>query len=430
MENKQTSVVHYDFKQLPRRAGRVFMYLTRSIVANVWARGQKIRVKFHRMEQLELPCLLLITHSSQLDFPVLFKAIKPHRINVLASHSGMRDAGEFWLKRLGCLFKRTGVRELNSLRQLRYCAEHYGDIVGIYPESHYSLDGTTDYLPESAAKIGRFLKLPVVTLRVNGTYLAQPQWSDHVRHTEIECEFTCIATKEEVTTLPPEEMMRRIKKGLSRDELAWQRDNHIVISDKNRAKGLHHILYRCPHCNTEFEMRSEETKIRCGHCGAEYEMTELGELSALNGETKFSHIPDWVAWERRCIREEVRSGEYRFEDEVEVHSLPHYKKFIPQGRGKFLHTKQGMILDCNLYGKHERIVWASKDLEQLHIEFDYPTYKRKRKDNRFGDCFELSVPDDSYWIIPQTKRNCVMKLFLATEEIHQMLAPKRLTKAK
>jgi len=412
------TVKRFDFKRKPRRSGRLYMALVRHIVANIWARGQKISVKFNGLKELKPPCLLLVSHSSQLDFPVLFKTIKPHRINVLASHSGIRDAGEFWLTRLGCLFKRTGVTEIVSLKQLKYCVKNYGDIVGIYPESHYSLDGTTDRFPESVAKMGRFLNVPVVTLRVNGTHLAQPPWSDHVRHTKIECDFTQIATREEAKTLPTEELTARIRNGLKRDEFAWQKENGIVIGDKNRAKGLHHILYRCPHCNAESRMNSGGSRVWCEACGKTYEMTQLGALSATEGETEFSHIPDWVAWERACVRAEIESGTYRFEDDVEVHTLPHYKKFLPQGKGKFVHTVQGMALECNLYGEPARLVWATKDLPQIHIEFDYPTYKRKRKDNRFGDCFELSVPDDSYWIVPQTKRNCVTKLFLATEEIY------------
>ena len=45
-------------------------------------------------------------------------------------------------------------------------------------------------------------------------------------------------------------------------------------------------------------------------------MDEYGQLSALEGETEFSHIPDWSNWERECVREEIKNGMYYFEDEV------------------------------------------------------------------------------------------------------------------
>lgn len=420
MAKKWETVKRFDFKRPPRQAGRFLLASVRLIVANIWARGQKISVKLTGMEGIKPPYLLLMSHSSQMDFPVLYKVIKPYRINVVASHSGIRDAGEMWLTRLGCIFKRTGVQELTSLKHLKYCVDHYGDVVGIYPESHYSLDGTTDRLSETVARLGRFLKVPIVTLRTNGTYLAQPQWNDHVRHTMIDCEFTCVATKDEAMNLSAEETMARIRGGLERDELAWQRENGILIKDKKRANGLHRILYRCPHCNREYQTDSRGTLLWCNHCNKTWEMTELGELKAREGETEFSHIPDWVQWERQCLREEIESGNYRFEDEVGVHSLPHYKKFYDQGKGKLVHTAQGMVLDCTLYGKHQHLVWATKNLPQIHIEFNYPMHKRKRRDNRFGDCFELSVADDSYWLVPQTKHNCLMKLYLATEEIYAM----------
>ena len=33
-----------------------------------------------------------------------------------------------------------------------------------------------------------------------------------------------------------------------------------------------------------------------------YDMTTLGELKAREGETEFSHIPDWFAWQRQNVR--------------------------------------------------------------------------------------------------------------------------------
>ena len=78
----------------------------------------------------------------------------------------------------------------------------------------------------------------------------------------------------------------------------------------------------------EHQMQSKGTKLWCEKCGKEWEMTELGELKATNGETEFSHIPDWFEWEKENVKNEVERGEYYFEDEVDVYSLPNVKKFI------------------------------------------------------------------------------------------------------
>ena len=57
-------------------------------------------------------------------------------------------------------------------------------------------------------------------------------------------------------------------------------------------------------------------------CGKSYLLTELGELKADDGETEFSHIPDWYEWERECVRQEILDGTYKYEDDVVSVILP------------------------------------------------------------------------------------------------------------
>ena len=58
-------------------------------------------------------------------------------------------------------------------------------------------------------------------------------------------------------------------------------------------------------------------------------MSELSELSADDGKTEFSHIPDWYEWERENVRREVEAGTYSSGPlPVKVNSLPNAKKFI------------------------------------------------------------------------------------------------------
>ena len=65
-------------------------------------------------------------------------------------------------------------------------------------------------------------------------------------------------------------------------------------------------------------MTSFGTTLRCESCGKEWEMTELSELRAKEGETEFSHIPDWYEWERKNVRAEVERGEYCFRCKARV----------------------------------------------------------------------------------------------------------------
>ena len=72
----------------------------------------------------------------------------------------------------------------------------------------------------------------------------------------------------------------------------------IRITEPYRAEGLHKVLYQCPHCGAE-AMDSAGAEIFCTECGKRWNLNEDGTLSALDGETEFSHVPDWFEWERK-----------------------------------------------------------------------------------------------------------------------------------
>ena len=52
-------------------------------------------------------------------------------------------------------------------------------------------------------------------------------------------------------------------------------------------------------------MSSKGTEIFCTECGKRWNLNEDGTLTALSGETEFSHVPDWFEWERSEVRKQV-----------------------------------------------------------------------------------------------------------------------------
>jgi hypothetical protein len=257
------------------------------------------------------------------------------------------------------------------------------------------------------------LRVPVVVIRIHGNHVSCPHWNWINKKGPIEAEMYPIVSAEETKTLSADEIYARIVDNFQYDDYAWQRDNHIVLDHPKRANGLHTLLYKCACCSTEGKMHSEGIHLWCEACGKKWEMTELGELKALEGETRFSHIPDWSKWERACVRKEIREGTYRFEDEVIVETLPNSLKFYHQGKGKLTQTPEGTTLDCeSVYGEPLHVEWKPLNLDSMHVEFNY-----KKSRTAKGDCVDLSVPDDSYWCYT-TKRDVIVKLAFATEEIH------------
>lgn len=412
------TIKRYDFTQKPRKASKFWMTIARWFAINPRLKGFKLTVRKINMEGINPPYLLLATHASMLDFPVMYKAIAPYNANNVVAIDAIRDVGEYLMRALGCICKRKFVRDLDLIRNMRYCLNNYKSIVCVYPEARYSLDGTTSFLPESLGKFAKLAGTPVVVLRMYGTFIAAPQWNKPEQKLPLVAELECVATAREAKELSAQELNERIFKAMQRDDYAYQAENGIQNRYKKRADGLHNILYQCPHCNTEFKMYSEGTRLWCASCGRAWQMDELGKLHAEEGETEFEHIPDWTKWERENVRREVRSGKYRFEDEVTVHTLPNAKRFYDQGRGKLVQTAEGTFLECTAYGEEKKLEWTAQELESVHIEYDYPFRKDKYKKNIFGDCIDISVADDSYWLHPVSVRDQLTKFSFATEEIH------------
>jgi hypothetical protein len=363
----------------------------------VWQR--RLMVTKVNMEGLKPPYLFISNHMA-----------------VVAIDGFLR--GEWLLRQVGCICKRKFTNDLLLVKNMRYALEVNKTILALYPEARYSYCGTTSVIPESLGKLVKIFKVPVVVYNQRGNHLSQPVWNLEKRKCRIEATMTQVFTPDQIEKTSVSEINRKIVDSLRYDEYAWQKENNIVIDHKNRAKGLHHVLYQCPHCLTESEMDSDRDELWCGHCHKHWKMSELGELSAVEGKTEFSHIPDWFEFERRMVRKQVEEGRYFFKDQVMVDSLPNAKGYIRLGEATLTHSMEGFVLERTLDdGDSFRLEKKALSLYSLHIEFDYMGK---------GDCLDLSTLDDTFYLYPLTKKNVVTKLQFAVEEIYKIKEAERI----
>lgn len=288
-----------------------------------------------------------------------------------------------------------------------------GDILCMYPEARYSPCGTTAYMPESLGKLIRMNKVPVVAVVHHGNHLHSPFWNFRKKHkVPLRTTVTQILTAEQVQNMTVEEINAAVRQALSYDDYRYQKENGIRITEPFRAEGLHKVLYQCPHCMTESRMASKGTEIFCTACGKRWNLNEDGTLSALEGETEFSHVPDWFEWERAQVQAQIDRGEYHFEDEVDIYSLPRCWRFMRLGTGKLTHdTEKGFVLEGSYRNRNYRIQRIPKQTNSLHIEYDYCYIKPQ-------DCVDISTETDSFYCYPK-KENVVTKLAFATEALYQ-----------
>lgn len=367
-----------------------------------------------RTEGLKPPYLMLCNHNSFLDFKVLTKAIFPSRANYVVAIDGFIGR-EKLLRNVGCICKRKFTNDIVLVKQLKQVLKN-GDIAVVYPEARYSLCGTTAVLPESLGKLCKVMKVPVVTFICHGNHVTSPFWNLHDRGIKpTEAEMTLLFTPEELAGMSVEEINKKLVEAFQYDDYRWQKERGLRTKYKKRAEGLQKVLYQCPACKTEFRMETEGTKLRCKACGKTWVLSELNELTAEDGQTEFSHIPDWYEWERSNVRAEVEAGTYTSgELDVHVDSLPNAKGYVRLGNGKMVHDEKGF----RVWGTDDQGMAFSMEIPaatqySVHIEYEYL--------GKYGDCVDLNTLQDTWYVYPHGNDFAVTKMALATEELYQKI---------
>jgi len=155
-------------------------------------------------------------------------------------------------------------------------------------------------------------------------------------------------------------------------------------------------------------MRGDGDTLVCHACGKRHRLTTLGRLEAIDGKTRFPHIPDWYAWERQCVREEIERGEYALDTEVSISMLVDHKALYTVGEGRLTHGADGFVLD----GCNREIHYEQKPLASHSLNSDYFWYE-------IGDMISIGNRDALYYCFPKTE-GIVTKTRLAAEELYKI----------
>jgi len=405
----------YNTAKYPIRQPLVIVFLI-WILSKILLIGKKYKIEKINMEGLKPPYMLLSNHMYFVDFELAAMVTTPHRVNNVVALDGFYRRP--WLMELiGAIGTRKFVTDLHLVKSI-YHVLRRGDVLCMYPEARYSPCGVSSYLPESLGALVKRAGVPVVTVVHHGNHLHSPFWNFRKkRKVPLHTVATKILTPEQIAQMSVDEINACLKAALTYDEYAYQKENQILIREPYRAEGLHKILYQCPHCRTQSQMASKGTELYCKACGKRWTLQEDGDLQANEGETEFVRVPDWFAWEREQVKEEIERGEYCFSDDVDVYSQPRCWKFDHLGMAKLTHDPEnGFVLIGEYNGAAYRIQRTPLQNNSLHVEYDWCYVKP-------FDCFDISTENDSFFCYPK-RENVITKLAFATEILYERAAKK------
>lgn len=375
------------------------------------------RVGMERLKKRE-PALFLMNHSSFVDLEIASTVLFPRRFGIVCTTDAM--VGKNWLMRqLGCIPTNKFVSDVRLLHDMHYAAEKLKSSVLMFPEAGYTLDGRATPLPENFGKCIKMLGLPVVMITTEGAFLRDPLYNNlQRRRVKVSAEMRYLLSPEEIAEKSAEELGETVRAQFDFDAFRLQQQRHIKVDEPFRADYLHRILYKCPACRAEEKMHGEGTRITCRACGKSYFLDEYGSLVAEEGATEFPHIPDWVDWERECVREEIEAGTYAPKEEVDICMLVNSACLFRVGEGRLTHGADGFALD----GCDGELHYHQGPLASHTLNADFNWYE-------IGDVIGIGNRVALYYCFPKRKEASVFKFRLATEEIYKITRDKKTSAA-
>ena len=384
--------------------------------------GTNFQFETERMELVgkDEPCLILMNHSCFLDMEIASRILYPRPFNIVTTSdafAGLYGLMEWALRSIGAFPTQKFVTDMGLLQDMSYCFKELKTSVLMYPEASYSFDGTCTPLPRKMGILLKKFDVPVLMIETFGAFSRNPLYNElqYRKKVPIQAKLRVLYTREEIREKTVKELSDGLDAAFGYDHFKWQKEQNLHIDEPFRADGLSRILYKCACCGTEGQMVGKGTTLKCGSCGKEWELTTLGELKALEGETEFSHIPDWYAWEREQVKQELLDGTYRLDVDVDIAMLVDFSAIYKVGQGHLTHDRSGFTLT----GCDGRLNYSQKPQSSYSLYADYYWYE-------IADTICIGDNDRLYYCFPKNGEDVVAKTRLAVEELYKLYKSRQL----
>ena len=353
----------------------------------VLRRRQRLHVDNAALRDLQPPYIVLCNHESFYDFyyiKQLFENVNPayvvnrHYISMPVVRTLAKKAG-FIPKRLFNKDYATPVKIFHTIRN--------GYPVIIFPEGRLSLTGVAYPIVERSASFYQKLGVPLVLARISGAYFAKPKWRKAFYPSDISVRVDRVIRADEAKDMSETALNDAIESALHYDESGRPENTY---RQKDKAKGLETVLYRCIDCGALYATQGVNNGLVCRACGSAW---HLGE------QYRFAEAPYTIdAYYRRiqALERESLNG---------LHLETPVKTVIYHARGRYRTRDRGVcsLTDAGLSYRSER--------ESFTIGFEsLPALPFSCNEE-----FEVYHNDDLYYFYPSTERAQVARWALLVD---------------
>jgi len=248
-----------------------------SLIEKALIKLTSLKVKYKiingdKVKNLSGPFIYLAEHHSWLDAMAVFN-IDPQK-NVVA----VINEFYFRLPVIGKILRKAGHIGKKMFTPDVLCVKGIlrtlkkGYPVMIFPEARLSTDGGPSYIDDKIAVLCKKTQVPVVLVEIRNNYFLSPKWRKGTYKGICEVEVKRILRPDEIESAEIPDLISTIRNNLSYNEFSAAQIQRF--KSKNKAEGLHNILYLCPHCKSLYSNISYKNTLKCTKCGKIYNIND------------------------------------------------------------------------------------------------------------------------------------------------------------
>jgi len=320
--------------------------LVRAIVLRFLKRRYRLEaIGAERVKGLKPPFIVVANHVNFWD-PFWINAFISAPIQFVASDNLFRTTLlGLAMRLLGSIPKTKLMNDAQTIGHIFRILEA-GGVVGIFPEGTRTYDGRSEPVQFAVARLIRKLKLPVISARIRGGYLARPRWARGVRRGPVTLRYRLLFAGQEYASLGVHDVYMRLSQEIRFDEMDGQRVRRTPFLTRRPAEYLERLLFVCPQCRSVATLVSRVRRFRCRECGYAVGVDDTGFLVRDTGPLVFEDPADWNAWQlpvfRGILGARSAAGEHALEENNAV-ILRGYRfrrlSRLTQGRLRLFHDR-------------------------------------------------------------------------------------------
>jgi len=255
-----------------------------------------------------------------------------------------------------------------------------GGIINISPEGINTIYGASYPVIPATANLIKKLKVPVVSVGINGAFLTLPKWNYDADYTgRVDVHVDLLFSPEDIENKTTDEMVADMNKALAYNDYVWARENNVEYKAEERTKGLNHLLYWCPNCKSRYTLETGDNKIWCTECGNGAFVDNRFQLNKIKDDDAFPlDISKWFEAQDALMAQDTADENFEIRENCSVKTFNKsgYKLYTKYA-GEIVINKDGVRFSGkDIKTGEEKEVFTERSLlpmvsNTLNKSFDY-----------------------------------------------------------